>query len=194
MLAKEPDERMQTVEEVSSRLSQLSSLAEELRLAAFLRSRLGKRLALALALVVAIVLVGWWAFREESVSGPIINSIAVLPLENLSGDPEQDYFVDGMTEALITDLSKIGALTVIARSSAMRYKGKEKPLSEIAQELDVEGVIEGSVLRDADQVQITAQLIEAATGQNLWADTYERKLTSILTLQGEVAQAGWEDP
>jgi TolB-like protein len=112
-----------------------------------------------------------------------------LPLENLSGDAEQDYFVDGMTDALITDLSKIGALTVIARSSAMRYKGTEKPLSEIAQELDVDAVIEGSVRREGDQVQIEAQLIEAATGQNLWAEHYERNLTSILALQGEVAQA-----
>jgi TolB-like protein/Tfp pilus assembly protein PilF len=134
---------------------------------------------------------GWWALREgpTEVSGPILSSIAVLPLENLSGDPEQDYFVDGMTDALITDLSKIGALQVIARHSAMRYKGTEKPLSEIAQELNVEGVVQGSVQRESDEVQITAQLIEATTGSSLWSESYERKLTSVLALHGEVAQA-----
>jgi tetratricopeptide (TPR) repeat protein len=94
-----------------------------------------------------------------------------------------------MTEALITDLSKIGALKVIARSSVMRYKEIEKLPGEIAQELNVEALIQGSVVREADQVRITAQLIDAATGQNLWADRYERNLTSILALQGEVAQA-----
>jgi len=188
LLAKDPDDRIQTVEALKSRLNQLSS--PELRLKAFLASRLGKRLALALTALIAIGLIGWWALREgpTEVGGPIISSIAVLPLENLSGDPEQDYFVDGMTDALITDLSKIGALQVIARHSAMRYKGAEKPLSEIAEELNVEAIIEGTVLREADQVQITAQLTEAATGQNLWADTYERKLTSMLALHGEVAQ------
>lgn len=118
-----------------------------------------------------------------------ITALAVLPLKNLSGDPEQDYFVDGMTEALITDLSKIGALKVISRSSAMRFKGTDKPISEIASELGVDAVVEGSVTREGDQVGITAQLIVAATDENLWAERYERDLTSILKLQGEIAQA-----
>jgi TolB-like protein/Tfp pilus assembly protein PilF len=107
----------------------------------------------------------------------------------MSGDPEQEYFVDGMTDALITDLSKIGALRVISRSSAMQYKDTDKSPQEIARELDVEALVEGSVLREGDRVGIRAQLIEAATGQNLWADRYERQLTSILALQGEMAQA-----
>jgi TolB-like protein/Flp pilus assembly protein TadD len=189
LLAKNPDERVQTVEEVKSRLDQLSS--PDLQLTAFMRSRLGKRAALGLTTLIAIALFGWWALREGTtdVSGPIISSIAVLPLENLSGDSEQDYFVDGMTDALITDLSKIGALHVIARHSAMRYKGTDKPLAEIAQELNVVGVVQGSVQREADQVQITARLIEAATGQKFWGESYERNLTSILGLQSEVAQA-----
>ena len=137
-----------------------------------------------------VVFLGWWALREEiGLETPRITSLAVLPLANLSGDPEQDYFVDGMTEALITDLAKIGALNVIARSSAMIYKKTAKPLAEIARELNVEAVVEGSVFREGDRVCITAQLIEAATGQSLWADRYERDLTSILALQGEVAQA-----
>jgi serine/threonine-protein kinase len=118
-----------------------------------------------------------------------IASLAVLPLKNLSGDPEQAYFVDGMTEALITDLSRIGELKVISRSSAMRYKATDKPLSEIARELNVDAFVEGSVVREGDRVGITAQLIEAATETNLWAERYEREIASILTLQGEVAQA-----
>ena len=116
-------------------------------------------------------------------------SIAVLPLANLSGDPEQDYFADGMTEALITELGKIGALRVISRRSVMRYKGSDKPLPEIARELNVETVVEGSVLRSGDRVRITAQLIHAATDSQLWAERYERNMRDILALQGEVTTA-----
>ncbi len=118
-----------------------------------------------------------------------IKSLVVLPLANLSADPEQEYFTDGMTEALITDLAKIGALKVISRTSAMRYKGTEKPLPEIARELSVDGVVEGSVLRARERVRITAQLIRAATDEHLWAESYERDLRDILSLQSEVAQA-----
>jgi serine/threonine-protein kinase len=118
-----------------------------------------------------------------------IESLAVLPLENLSGDPEQDYFSDGMTDALITDLSRIKTLRVISRTSTMRYKATDKPLPEIAQELDVDAVVEGSVLRVGDRVRITAQLIEAGTDRHLLAESYERDLTDILALQGEVARA-----
>jgi serine/threonine protein kinase len=118
-----------------------------------------------------------------------IESIVVLPLENLSRDPEQEYFTDGMTDALITDLSKIGALRVISRTSAMHYKGTNKTLPEIARELNVEGVVEGSVMRSGNRVRITAQLIQAQTDKHLWAETYERDLGDVLRLQGEVAQA-----
>jgi TolB-like protein len=120
---------------------------------------------------------------------PHITSLAVLPLENFTGDTEQEYFVDGMTDALINDLSRMGELKVISRSSAMRYKGTDKPLSQIARELNVDAFVEGSVVREGDRVGITAQLIEAATETNLWAERYEREISSILTLQGEVAQA-----
>jgi TolB-like protein/Tfp pilus assembly protein PilF len=120
---------------------------------------------------------------------PKIESIAVLPLANLSGDPQQEYFADGMTEALITDLSKIRVLKVISRTSAMQYKGVKKPLPQIARELGVDGIVEGSVLRVGDRVRITAQLIQAATDKHLWAETYDRDLRDILALQGEVAQA-----
>ena len=124
-----------------------------------------------------------------SATRPPIESIAVLPLHNLSGDPEQDYFADGLTEALITDLAKIGALKVISRTSAMRYKGTDKPLSEIAQELNVDAVIEGSALRSGDRVRVTAQLIDVETELALWAETYERDFQDLLVLQSEVAQA-----
>jgi non-specific serine/threonine protein kinase len=118
-----------------------------------------------------------------------IRSIAVLPLENLTGDPEQEYFVDGMTEALIADLAQIEALKVISRTSAMRYKNTDKPLPQIARELNVDGIVEGSVLRAGERVRITAQLIHASTDRNVWAKSYERGLEDILSLQKEVARA-----
>jgi serine/threonine protein kinase/Tfp pilus assembly protein PilF len=118
-----------------------------------------------------------------------IKSLVVLPLANLSADPEQEYFADGMTEALITNLAKISALKVISRTSAMSYKGTEKLLPEISRELSVDGVVEGSVLRAGERVRITAQLIRAATDEHLWAESYERDLRDILSLQSEVAQA-----
>jgi len=118
-----------------------------------------------------------------------IRSIAVLPLENLTGDPSQEYFVDGMTDALITDLAQISALRVISRTSTMQYKGSKKRLSQIAQELNVDAVVEGAVVRSADRVRIDAQLIEAATDRHLWAKSYDRQLRDVVALQGEVAEA-----
>ncbi len=118
-----------------------------------------------------------------------IQSLAVLPLENLSGDPEQDYFANGMTDALITDLAKGGKLRVISRTSVMPYKGAQKPLPRIAQELGVDAVVEGSVLESGNRVRITAQLIEARSDKHLWAESYERDLRDILSLQDDVAFA-----
>jgi eukaryotic-like serine/threonine-protein kinase len=117
-----------------------------------------------------------------------IRSLAVLPLQNLSGDPAQEYFADGMTEELITDLSKIESIMVISRTSAMRYKGSSKSLPEIARELNVDALVEGSVERAGDRVRITAQLIYAPTDTHLWADSYERNLQDVLSLQDEVAR------
>ena len=118
-----------------------------------------------------------------------VQSLAVLPLANLSGNPEQEYFADGMTEELITSLAKISALKVISRTSMMQYKGTKKPLPQIAKELNVDAVIEGSVLREGGQVRITAQLIQASTDQHLWAESYQRDLRGVLALQGEIASA-----
>ena len=116
-----------------------------------------------------------------------IRSLAVLPFDNLSGDPNQDYFADGMTDEIITDLAKIKALRVCSRTSVMQYKGTRKPMPQIARELRVDAVIEGSVMRDADRVRIIAQLIDGATDKHLWAESYARDLRDVLKLQGDVA-------
>jgi len=118
-----------------------------------------------------------------------VHSLAVLPLENLSRDPEQEYFAEGMTEALITTLAKIGGWRVISRTSAMQYKGVHKPLREIALELDVDTIVEGTVLRVGRRVRITAQLIDAHNEAHLWADSYERDLRDVLNLQSEIARS-----
>jgi TolB-like protein/DNA-binding winged helix-turn-helix (wHTH) protein len=118
-----------------------------------------------------------------------IQSVAVLPLVNLSGDKDQDYFADGMTEALTTDLGKIGALRVISRTSVMQYKDTKKTLPEIARELNVEALVEGTVARSGNHLRITANLVQASPEKHLWAETYETELGDILTVQGEVAQA-----
>ena len=118
-----------------------------------------------------------------------IRSLLVLPLENLSRDPEQEYLADGLTEELITKLAKISALRVLSRTTAMYYKGVRKPLREIAQELQVEGIVEGTVLRSGERVRVSAQLIHAPTDTHLWAESYEHDLRNVLTLQAEIAQA-----
>ena len=151
------------------------------------------RVALALTvLTLAIIGVALWlvpTVSHRTNASPPVRSIAVLPLDNLSGDPSQDYFADGMTDQLITDLAKVGALRVISRTSVMRYRGTKKSLPEIARELNVDGIVEGSVMRSGQRVRITAQLIRATTDQHLWAETYERDLGDVLRLQSEVAQA-----
>jgi TolB-like protein/Flp pilus assembly protein TadD len=118
-----------------------------------------------------------------------IGSLAVLPLENLSGDLSQEYFADGMTDVLITELAKIGSLRVISRTSTMQYKKAGKPLPEIAWELNVDAVVEGTALRSGNRVRITAQLLHAPTDRHLWAESYERDLSDVLALQSEVARA-----
>jgi len=140
-------------------------------------------------LIVASNAGGW---RDRLLRQPAVKSIeslAVLPLENLSHDSEQDYFADGMTDELITDLAKISALRVIPRTSVMQYKGTKKPIAEIARELNVDAVLEGTVTRDQGRVRITAQLIRAAPETHLWAEKYEASLGEVLTVQDAVAKA-----
>ena len=142
--------------------------------------------ALALVLILPILFVLLLRSRGRVPAG--IRSLAVLPLDNLSGDASQNYFADGMTDELITDLAQISALRVISRTSVMAYKGARKPLPQIARELNVDAVVEGTVLRFGDQVRITAQLIEASTDKHLWSQSYEGELRDTLALQNRVAR------
>jgi TolB-like protein/DNA-binding winged helix-turn-helix (wHTH) protein len=118
-----------------------------------------------------------------------IHSLAVLPLENLSGDLEQEYFADGMTAELITELGKISSIRVISRTSVMRYKGIRRPLAQIARDLDVGAVVEGEVLRSNDRVRVTAQLIATAEDRHIWAEAYDGDLRDVVALQGDVARS-----
>src|SRR5262250_3054295 len=117
-----------------------------------------------------------------------IDSIAVLPLINLSGDPSQEYFADGITEALITELAKIGSLRVVSRTSVMRYKGCAEPIAQIARALRVRGLLEGSVVKSGDRFRITVQLIHAGSDQHLWAEVYDGAMANVLEVQGQVAR------
>jgi TolB-like protein/Tfp pilus assembly protein PilF len=163
-------------------------------------ARWRKMIAAAAALFLALAggVAGWrvWDGQGKTLSrqptpaprsGPL--SIAVLPMENLSNDPNQDYLADGMTEALITDLAKTGNFRVISRTSVMQYKRSGKSLRDIARELNVDRIVEGSVIKAGDEIRITAQLIDTATDEHLWAESYQRNLTDVLSLQEDVAQA-----
>jgi TolB-like protein/DNA-binding winged helix-turn-helix (wHTH) protein/Flp pilus assembly protein TadD len=148
-----------------------------------------RRVIVGLALVIILPMLALWSFHSSGSAPTGIQSLAVLPLENLSGDATQDYFADGMTDELITDLAQISALRVISRTSVMAYKKARKPLPQIARELNVDAVVEGSVLRSGDQVRITAQLIEASSDKHLWSQSYEGELRDSLALQSRVASA-----
>jgi TolB-like protein/DNA-binding winged helix-turn-helix (wHTH) protein len=140
------------------------------------------------ALVVLVVGIGWKR-RLFGEPGPAsIRSVAVLPMQNLSDDPSQEYFVDGMTDELITDLAQLHDLKVVSKTSIMRYKGTRLPLPEIGRELGVDAVVEGSVLRSGDRVRITAQLIRTATDRHIWAEAYDGDLKDVLSLQARVAE------
>lgn len=141
----------------------------------------------ALALVVAALFA--WRLRSTNHPAPVIRSIAVLPMESLSNDASQDYFADGMTDELISDLGQISALRVISRTSAMTYKHARKALPEIARELNVDAVVEGTVFRSGDHVRITVQLIDGATDRHLWSHSYENESRDALALQNTVARA-----
>jgi TolB-like protein/DNA-binding winged helix-turn-helix (wHTH) protein len=143
------------------------------------------------SLIVLALLALPWAIthcRGTSRASVSIHALAVLPLENLSGDREQEYFADGMTDALTTDLAQIGSLRVISRTSAMQFKGSKKSLPQIGRDLQVDAVVEGTVVRSDGRVRITAQLIEAGSDHHLWAKSYERDLKEVLVLQDEIAQ------
>jgi TolB-like protein/DNA-binding winged helix-turn-helix (wHTH) protein/Flp pilus assembly protein TadD len=154
----------------------------------------GPRVGIALGLGVAVLLLTLLGFAFEYLlstknATPQIRSLAVLPLQNLSADPEQEYFSDGLTDALITDLAQIRSLEVISRTSSMQYKGTKKSMAEVARELKVDGVVEGTVQRSGDRVKITAQLIDATNDRHLWAQSFERSPSDVIQLQDDIAQS-----
>ncbi|MGB0122080.1 MAG: winged helix-turn-helix domain-containing protein [Silvibacterium sp.] len=140
-------------------------------------------------LILAAVGVLWLAPLLHRASAAPIHSIAVLPFDNLSGDPSQTYLADGTTDQLITDLAQVGSLRVISRTSVMQYRNTKKTLPEIARELNVDSIVEGSITRSGDRVRVTAQLLRANTDEHIWAESYERNAGDILRLQSDVAQA-----
>lgn len=159
------------------------------------RSRRSLQISIALGLGVAallLMLLGflpakiWWR-RSGSSAAPQIRSLAVLPMQNLSSDPAQEYFSDGMTDALITDLAQISSLKVISRTSSMQYKQTKKSLPEIARELNVDGIVEGTVQRSGDRVRITAQLIQGSSDKHFWANSYERDIRDVFALERDLA-------
>jgi TolB-like protein/DNA-binding winged helix-turn-helix (wHTH) protein/Flp pilus assembly protein TadD len=148
-----------------------------------------RRTTVAALLAMSVLILASYLALSRVGRSPRIRSLAVLPLDNLSGDAGQDYFADGMTEELITDLAQIHALRVVSRTSVMMYKGTRKPLPEIARELNVDAVVEGSVLRFGDQVRITAQLIQVPADKHLWANSYQGNVRDTLAVQNQVARA-----
>ncbi len=207
-LAKDPAQRYQHASEIRAALEALRTNSAVIPASAILppgiqaapapampRSRL-KRVALASSAVAVLLLITAFVWKlvdvkwrgSPAVGASSIQSLAVLPLENLTGDPKQDYFADGMCDALITELSQIKRLRVISRTSVMQYKDKHESPAQIAQELGVDALVEGSVLRSDDRVRISAELVQPQTGQNLWAHSYERTVTDILALQSDVAR------
>ena len=198
-LAKDPEDRSQNAHDVADELKSISQPAETTAAARRFRSdsRL-RRWVLAGAFTLAAVAVGmvalWlsgaWTPPAGSRAPSAMTTVAVLPLENLSGDASQDYFAVGLTDSLINELAQIGALRVISRTSVMRYKGTRKPIREIARELNnVGAIVEGTVMREAGRVVITVQLIDTASDVHLWSQSYDRDLTDILTLRREIAGA-----
>src|SRR5579862_555203 len=141
------------------------------------------------ALIVLAVAGFFYAHERSANTRPTIRSLAVLPLQNLSGDPNQEYFADGMTDELITDLAQIHSLRVISHTSVIQFKHTQKSLPEIAARLNVDAVVEGSILRTGNNVRITAQLLDARRDQHLWAASYEREMSNVLELQGQVASS-----
>jgi serine/threonine-protein kinase len=192
-LEKDPEKRYQQAEELLDDLKSISAgiVPEEIKVRlrkAKLRRRKRAILftgAAGFLVLAAVIILSLFTGRAEA-----IESIAVLPLENLTGDAEQDYFVDGVTDELIGQLAQIGALRVISRRSVMQYKGVEKPLPEIARELNVDAVVEGTVYQVGESVRIRVQLIDALPEErNLWAETYDRAMTNVLVMYSEMARA-----
>ncbi len=188
-LEKDPALRYASARDIAVDLHRLGTGTVTKALAARRRALALKITATVMTIAAILGVAAWLVHKRSASESKLIHSIAVLPLANLSGDPQQEYFADGMTEALITELSQVRSLKVISRTSVMRLKGTNKSLPQIARELDVDGIIEGSVLRSGNRVRITAQLIYGPSDTHLWAKSYETDLKEVLTLQSEVSQA-----
>ena len=190
-LAKDPRARYATIEDMLVDLRRLKAQSASSVSMSGAFERPQRRKVPIIVWVAAALLIVLVAVRSFVSPGrdDRIESIAVLPLDNVSQDPEQEYFADGMTDALIGGLAKIGDLRVISRTSIMQYKGVRKPLPDIARELGVDAVLEGTVVRAGNRVRINLQLIQASTDEHVWAEYYDRDLSDILTLQNEVATA-----
>ena len=196
-LAKDPDRRYQHASEVRAALEAVRDsgaativLPRRVKVHWRVRAFVMTLLIATLGGVAALVLTGRLTpnFGGSGLDPGNIRSLAVLPLANLSGDASQDYFADGMTEELITRLASIDSLKVISRTSVMGYRNTTRPLRQIAKELGVDGIVEGSCVRAGNRVKITAQLIDAASDRHLWAESYERDMKDVLALQSDVAQ------
>src|SRR5438477_5107959 len=194
-LEKDADNRYQSAGELAVDLRRLASAGAASTAAVAPRRPVRARAwwmagaAAVIVLVMAPVVVRYGQRTTKGVGAAKIQSLAVLPFENLSGDPGQEYFADGITDELTSRLARTGELRVISRTSAMQYKGARKPLPEIARELGVEGIVEGTVMRAGDQVRITTELVRAATDEHLWTESYRREVKDILQLQEAVAEA-----
>jgi TolB-like protein len=194
-LERDPELRYQAAKELRVDLQRLSTPTARIAPLPVPRPRPKRWLTIVAPIV---LLVAFLLFRPTrrivarllgGLSQTPVETLAVLPLENLSHDSEQDYFADGLTEEIITNLTKVGALRVISRSSIIGYRGSHKSMADIAKELKVEALVLGSVLRSGNRVRVTAQLIRPETGENIWAESYERDLRDVLALQSEVSRA-----
>jgi len=196
-LNKEPDQRFQSAGDLAFHLRQIlsnvsspSAIRQVRQRAARFIGRAARTAAAVVVVLLSLATLGYWVgTRRSSAVRPQFKSIAVPPLQNNSGDPQQEYFVDGMTDSVIADLGKIKDLRVISRTSVMPFKTSKKSMREIAKELHADAVIEGSVMRSADRARVTVQLIDATKDQQLWSESYERDLKDIFALQGQVAHA-----
>ncbi|PYL43805.1 MAG: hypothetical protein DMF42_02900, partial [Verrucomicrobia bacterium] len=185
MLAPDPKDRPQTAREL---LSAVHRCYERFKPEARSRRRTGVLAGAALTLAIAAVALGTWMYQRTRAFTPMERSIAVLPFENLSSDKENAYFAEGIQDEILTRLSKIADLKVISRTSTQHYKSAPENLREIAKQLGVAHILEGSVQKSADTVRVNVQLIKAASDSHLWSDTFDRKLTDILSVESEVAK------
>src|SRR5207244_4193156 len=181
----DPKDRPQSAREL---LSEVHRCYTKFNREARSRRRVVRFAAAGATLVIAAIAIGAWLYQHAQFSGQFERSIAVLPFENLSGDKENAYFAEGIQDEILTRLSKVADLKVISRTSTQQYKSAPDNLREIAKQLGVAHILEGSVQRSADAVRVNVQLIKATSDTHLWSETFDRKLTDIFSVESEVAK------